>query len=329
MVSVQPCCGLGQCLGYSLPTVHSVSISTNAAPSRRPIQFHRWPAVVPARSTWSKISWSCSAATASTDRRHLVDPGVQRVGEQPHLLGEDRAVEGEEFVCGDADLVDRCAEAHVVERDRGAVVDRPVGPLLQGQLVDGAAHPAQRQRQRPGQVAGVQPAAVHADPARVAGGQQPVAIGGGQAVGMEQERRRDDVLAARQDGAHLVEVGEPRRVHHAVGIDGQDAVDVGGCGDPDRVAADQHACVDTVLVVGIHSDTGQFESGPGIEDRCEHLPADGAGTPLDDAQCHLDVPSAQAPTLNLAAADSGMGSYLAKERVKDPAPCDSARRSIA
>jgi hypothetical protein len=154
-------------------------------------------------------------------------------------------------------------------------------------------------------------------------------LGRGQAVGMEQECRRDDVLAARQDGAHLVEGGEPRRVHHAVGVDGQHAVDIDGCGDPDRVAPDQHACVDTVLVVGIHSDTGQFESGTGVEHRCEHLPADGAGAPLGDAQCQIGVPSAQAPTLNLAAADSGMGSYRAKERVKDPAPCDSARRSIA
>ncbi len=181
----------------------------------------------------------------------------------------------------------------------------------------------------PERLPGIQPAAVHADAAREARRQQAVAIGGGQAVGVEQECRRDDVLAAGEDGADLVEVGEARRVDHAVGVDGQDAVDVGGGGDPDRVAADQHAGVDAVLVIGIHSDPGQFEPGPGVEDGGEHLLADGTGTPLDDAQCHVGVPSVQAPTFNLAAADSGMGSYRAKERVKLPAPWDSARRSIA
>src|SRR4051812_39775034 len=37
----------------------------------------------------------------------------------------------------------------------------------------------------------------------------------------------------------------------------------------------------------------------------------------------------QAEVLTLAAADSGMGSYRANERVKDPAPWDSERKSIA
>src|SRR5271163_3618186 len=49
MVNVQPCSGLGQCFGYSPPTVQSVSISMSVSPRRRPDQFHRWPAVVPAR----------------------------------------------------------------------------------------------------------------------------------------------------------------------------------------------------------------------------------------------------------------------------------------
>ena len=43
MVNVQPCSGLGQCFGYSPPTVQSVSISMSVSPRRRPDQFHRWP----------------------------------------------------------------------------------------------------------------------------------------------------------------------------------------------------------------------------------------------------------------------------------------------
>ena len=41
IVSVQPSFGLGQCRGYSPPTVHRASISTSGSPSRRPIQFQR------------------------------------------------------------------------------------------------------------------------------------------------------------------------------------------------------------------------------------------------------------------------------------------------
>ncbi len=41
MVSVQPCWGLGQCDGYSPPTVHSASISTRVSPPRRPAQLQR------------------------------------------------------------------------------------------------------------------------------------------------------------------------------------------------------------------------------------------------------------------------------------------------
>ena len=55
MVNVQPCSGFGQCVGYSPPTVQSVSISMRVWPLRRPDQFHRCPAVVPARKKRSKI----------------------------------------------------------------------------------------------------------------------------------------------------------------------------------------------------------------------------------------------------------------------------------
>ena len=52
----------------------------------------------------------------------------------------------EEFVDIGVDDVERLAELHVAEADVGAVVERHVGALLQGDLVDRAAHPGQRQR---------------------------------------------------------------------------------------------------------------------------------------------------------------------------------------
>ena len=41
MVNVQPCSGVGQCSGYSPPTVHSASISMSGLPARRPVQIQR------------------------------------------------------------------------------------------------------------------------------------------------------------------------------------------------------------------------------------------------------------------------------------------------
>jgi hypothetical protein len=46
IVKVQPCPGVGQCFGYSPPTVHRVSISISVSPARRPFHRHRWPAVL-------------------------------------------------------------------------------------------------------------------------------------------------------------------------------------------------------------------------------------------------------------------------------------------
>lgn len=41
------------------------------------------------------------------------------------------------------------------------------------------------------------------------------------------------------------------------------------------------------------------------------------------------VDAVQSTDFTRAAADSGIGSYLAKDRVNEAAPCDSERRSIA
>jgi hypothetical protein len=86
---------------------------------------------------------------------------------------------------------------------------------------------------------------------------------------MEQEGRRHDVLAAGQDVADLGDVGESRRVEHAVGVLGQDRRRVLGRQHADGVAPEQRARVHPVLVVGIDLDTGQFEAGPRVQDRRE------------------------------------------------------------
>src|SRR5215217_1538181 len=89
-----------------------------------------------------------------------------------------------------------------------------------------------------------------------------------------------------------------------------------------------------------------FMAGPRNES-VETRPADYRLTPRGEIACRetagrsrfrADVRSGrslgeqrggQADALTLAAADSGIGSYRANERVKDPAPCDSERKSIA
>ena len=95
---------------------------------------------------------------------------------------------------------------------------------------------------------------------------------------MELERRGHHVLAAGEDRADLVDVGEPRGVDHAVRLERQDGGRVLRRRHPDGVAPEQDARVDPVLVVGIHLHPGQFEPGPRIEHGGEHFLADGTGS---------------------------------------------------
>ena len=76
----------------------------------------------------------------------FVDVGVERVGEQPDLFDEHRFHVPEVLVDVGVDDLERLAELHVAEADVGAVVERHVGAFLQGDLVDRAAHPGERQR---------------------------------------------------------------------------------------------------------------------------------------------------------------------------------------
>ena len=183
------------------------------------------------------------------DRRgHLIDAGVESIGHQPHLIGEDAAVEGQEVIGGGADVLDGLAEGHVVEGDRGAVVERPVGALLQSDPVDAPAHPRQCQRQHAGEVARVQAAAMHAATPGLAGFKKSVPVVCVDAARMKQKCCRHNVFAAGEDGADIVDAGVARRVEHAVGIEGEDLRDIGGGGDADGGATNQLGDIDTVLL---------------------------------------------------------------------------------
>jgi hypothetical protein len=116
-----------------------------------------------------------------------------------------------------------------------------------------------------------------------AGGQQAVAVGRGQALRVEQERRRDDVLAAGQNRAHLVEIGGARGVEHAVGLHRQYFRGVGRREHAERVTPDEYADVLAVLVFGVDLRADQIEVGSVVEDRGDHLRTDGPGAPWNDS----------------------------------------------
>ena len=119
--------------------------------------------------------------------------------------------------------------------------------------------------------------------AGVASRGQAVPVGGGQPTRMKQERRGGNVFAAGQYRAHLVEVGVARRVQHAIGIQGNNLVDVAGGDDADGVTASQDADIESVLVRGVHPGADDLHIVPVIDDRGEHFAPDRAGAPDDDA----------------------------------------------
>ena len=132
-------------------------------------------------------------------------PGMERIGHQPDLLLEDAAVEPQEVAVLLVHLLRRTAEAHVVERDVGALVDRPVGPLLQRDALDAAAHARQREWQHAAEVAGIQTGAVdRLEPCSHASSRRRRSPAGS-ARWIEEECRRHDVGPAGENPAHLVE----------------------------------------------------------------------------------------------------------------------------
>ena len=116
-----------------------------------------------------------------------------------------------------------------------------------------------------------------------AGVEQSFAVCGPGALRVEQKRGRGDVLSAREDRAHLVDVGVARGVEHAVGIEGQHPVHVGRRRHADRFPPDQHAHVGSILVGRIDARADDLEVRAVVDDRGEHLAAHRAGAPCDDA----------------------------------------------
>ena len=81
--------------------------------------------------------------------------------------------------------------------------------------------------------------------------------------------------------ADVVDSGGAGGVEHAVGVQRQDGVDVGGRRDADRVPADERADVHTVLVVGVHPRADELQVVAVVEDRGDHFLPDRACPPLN------------------------------------------------
>src|SRR5207237_3007492 len=78
---------------------------------------------------------------------------------------------------------------------------------------------------------------------------------------IEPAEGRDDVLARLENARDDRGVGHEWAVHDAVGVDGENGVDVAGRGDAERVASDERANVDAVLVGTVNLTTGQLQVG--------------------------------------------------------------------
>ena len=146
MVSVQPCSGAGQCsrvlvadrpqrldldAGFAVaPTDHVPALARRGAGLEQTVE----DLVVLLRGDGFDVDGD------------FVEACVERVTQQPDLFDEHRFHVAEVLVDVGVDDVERLAELHVAEADVGAVVERHVGAFLQGDLVDGAAHPGQRER---------------------------------------------------------------------------------------------------------------------------------------------------------------------------------------
>jgi hypothetical protein len=77
--------------------------------------------------------------------------------------------------------------------------------------------------------------AVQGDPGRPTGGVEALPLPGGR---VEPAERGDDVLGGLEDPGDHRRVGHERAVDHAIGVGGQQCIDVAGRRDPDRAAPD-------------------------------------------------------------------------------------------
>ena len=98
---------------------------------------------------------------------------------------------------------------------------------------------------------------------------------------MEQKRCGDNVFAALEQPADVLESRGAGGVEDAVGVQLQDLLHVGGRGDADRFAPDERADVNTVLRLGVDQRADEVEIVSVVEDGGDHFAAHRAGSPLN------------------------------------------------
>ena len=163
---------------------------------------------------------------------HLVDTHPEAIGDHVHRLREERHAETQNRRLGD-ELVLVFTEAHPVD-----VVCRCVGEdiddLVDADLVDPAHHARERERQDVACVTRMNAAGVKGGSAVLTCRADLVAVGGEVRCRIEESARRHDVLSGAQQSADGLGVHDDRRVEDAVGVRGDDGVDVVGRDDADR-----------------------------------------------------------------------------------------------
>ena len=161
-------------------------------------------------------------------------------------------------------------------------MEAEVGDLAHLHLVDAGEEAGEHQRQQVAREAGVDAAAVEARAALGARRLEPGEVGRRAGRRVDEADRGDDVGARRQEAAEDVDVGVQRGVHHAVGPEGDDGVDVVGGEHPGGADAGQLTGVLAHLVGVGDVDADQLVDGV-VDDVADGDLADRSGGPLHDA----------------------------------------------
>ena len=180
-------------------------------------------------------------------------------------------------------VVERASEA---DGDLGGrrVVGRGVGLLADQHVVDAVRGVGQRDGDEL-DVARADAAAEHRAAALRAGVEDPLAPVVGVRLAVDEGRRGDDVDAGLEDADHLVHVEPHRVVDDAVGLEGEQRVDVVRGREPDRRQSAQLTDVLAGLVLRPGVATDQLEVRA-LQHRLDRLPADVARRPLHDTNRH-------------------------------------------
>ena len=138
-------------------------------------------------------------------------------------------------------------------------------------------------------VARAHAAAEHRAAALRAGIEDPLPSVVGIRLAVDEGRRGHDVGAGLEDADHLVHVEPHRVVDDAIGLEGQQRVDVIRRREPDGREAAQLTDVLAGLVLRPGIATDQLEIRA-LHDRLDRLLADVAGRPLHDTNRHCFLP---------------------------------------